>query len=90
MDDPSLKEEGKKWVRFYGCGGCHEISGMEDEGRIGTELIDHMPARRIPQYHRIRLQVHGDVIYIDLIYARFQIHRHILPDHCEILVIDGE
>jgi cytochrome c551/c552 len=38
MDDPSLKEEGKKWVRFYGCGGCHEIAGMEDEGRIGTEL----------------------------------------------------
>ena len=38
MDDPGLKEEGKKWVRFYGCGGCHEISGMEDEGRIGTEL----------------------------------------------------
>jgi cytochrome c551/c552 len=38
MDDPSLKEEGKKWVRFYGCGGCHEVSGMEDEGRIGTEL----------------------------------------------------
>jgi cytochrome c2 len=38
MDDPALKQEGKKWVRFYGCGGCHEISGMEDEGRIGTEL----------------------------------------------------
>ncbi|HYM77436.1 MAG TPA: c-type cytochrome [Candidatus Dormibacteraeota bacterium] len=38
MDDPSLREEGKKWVRFYGCGGCHEVSGMEDEGRIGTEL----------------------------------------------------
>jgi len=38
MDNPNLKEEGKKWVRFYGCGGCHEISGMEDEGRIGTEL----------------------------------------------------
>ncbi len=38
MDDPTLKDEGKKWVRFYGCGGCHEISGMEDEGRIGTEL----------------------------------------------------
>ncbi len=35
---PRLKEEGKKWVRFYGCGGCHEISGLEDEGRIGTEL----------------------------------------------------
>ncbi len=38
MDDPALKAEGKKWVRHYGCGGCHEISGMEDEGRIGTEL----------------------------------------------------
>jgi cytochrome c551/c552 len=38
MDDPNLKEEGKKWIRHYGCSGCHEISGMEDEGRIGTEL----------------------------------------------------
>jgi hypothetical protein len=38
MDDPKLKEEGKKWIRFYGCAGCHEISGLEDEGRIGTEL----------------------------------------------------
>jgi len=38
MEDPSLKDEGKKWVRHYGCAGCHEISGFEDEGRIGTEL----------------------------------------------------
>ena len=38
MDDPSLKEEGKKWVRQFGCAGCHEIAGFEDEGRIGTEL----------------------------------------------------
>jgi cytochrome c551/c552 len=38
MDDPALKEEGKKWVRHFGCAGCHEISGLEDEGRIGTEL----------------------------------------------------
>jgi cytochrome c2 len=38
MDDPQLKEEGKKWIRHYGCSGCHEISGMEEEGRIGTEL----------------------------------------------------
>jgi cytochrome c551/c552 len=38
MDDPKLKEEGKRWIRHYGCAGCHEISGMEDEGRIGTEL----------------------------------------------------
>jgi cytochrome c551/c552 len=38
MDDPKLKEDGKKWIRHYGCAGCHEISGFEDEGRIGTEL----------------------------------------------------
>jgi len=38
MDDPQFKDEGKKWIRHYGCAGCHEIAGMEDEGRIGTEL----------------------------------------------------
>jgi len=38
MDDPALKDEGKKWVRQFGCSGCHEIAGFEDEGRIGTEL----------------------------------------------------
>jgi cytochrome c551/c552 len=38
MDDPKLKEEGKKWIRQFGCAGCHEIAGLEDEGRIGTEL----------------------------------------------------
>ena len=38
MDDPNLKDEGKKWVKHFGCAGCHEISGLEDEGRIGTEL----------------------------------------------------
>ena len=38
MTDPNLKAEGKKWVRHYGCAGCHEIAGFEDEGRIGTEL----------------------------------------------------
>src|SRR5580693_5703190 len=30
MDDAKLKEEGKKWIRHYGCSGCHEISGMEE------------------------------------------------------------
>jgi cytochrome c551/c552 len=38
MDDPALKDEGKKWVRHFGCSGCHEVAGFEDEGRIGTEL----------------------------------------------------
>ena len=40
MDDPALREKGKDLVRHYGCSGCHEISGMEDEGRIGTELTN--------------------------------------------------
>jgi cytochrome c2 len=38
MDDPKLKDEGKRWIRHFGCAGCHEISAFEDEGRIGTEL----------------------------------------------------
>ena len=38
MHDPNLKEEGKRWIKHFGCAGCHEISGLEDEGRIGTEL----------------------------------------------------
>jgi cytochrome c2 len=38
IDDPKLKDEGKRWIRHFGCAGCHEISGLEDEGRIGTEL----------------------------------------------------
>ncbi len=38
MDDPKLKAEGEKWIRQFGCAGCHEISGFEDERGIGTEL----------------------------------------------------
>ena len=38
MDDPSLKAKGQSLVRFYGCAGCHEIAGLEEEQRIGTEL----------------------------------------------------
>ncbi|MGE0405656.1 MAG: c-type cytochrome [Candidatus Korobacteraceae bacterium] len=38
LDDASLQAEGKKWVQHFGCAGCHEISGLEEEGRIGTEL----------------------------------------------------
>ncbi|HEY7615566.1 MAG TPA: hypothetical protein VH744_02090, partial [Terriglobales bacterium] len=38
MDDPNLKAEGAKWIRHFGCAGCHEISGFENEGRIGTDL----------------------------------------------------
>ncbi len=40
MDDPKRAAEGKELIRHYGCAGCHEISGLEDEGRIGTELTN--------------------------------------------------
>ena len=38
MDDTSLRDKGAKLVRNYGCAGCHEINGLEEEQRIGTEL----------------------------------------------------
>ncbi|MBA2734307.1 MAG: c-type cytochrome [Acidobacteria bacterium] len=38
MDDPALKEKGKEKIKQYGCAGCHEIKGFEDEQRIGKEL----------------------------------------------------
>ncbi len=38
LNDPKLKAQGEKIVREYGCMGCHEIAGLEDAGRIGTEL----------------------------------------------------
>jgi cytochrome c551/c552 len=38
MDDPNLKNQGLALVRNYGCAGCHEIAGLEEEQRIGTEL----------------------------------------------------
>ncbi|MBZ5728105.1 MAG: cytochrome c [Acidobacteriia bacterium] len=38
LDDPALKNKGLDKVRFYGCAGCHEIAGLEEEQRIGTEL----------------------------------------------------
>ena len=38
MDSAEMAEKGEALVRHYGCSGCHEISGMESEGRIGTEL----------------------------------------------------
>jgi cytochrome c551/c552 len=40
MDNPALAVTGKALVRNFGCASCHEISGMEDEGRIGTELTN--------------------------------------------------
>ena len=33
-----LVDEGEKLVRTYGCFGCHEISGFENESKVGADL----------------------------------------------------
>ena len=38
MDDPNLKAKGHALIKQYGCAGCHEIKGFEEEQRIGKEL----------------------------------------------------
>lgn len=38
MDDAKLKDKGHELIKQYGCAGCHEIQGFEDEQRIGKEL----------------------------------------------------
>jgi len=38
LNDVSLREKGRAKIQHYGCAGCHEIAGLEEEGRIGTEL----------------------------------------------------
>ncbi len=38
MDDPNLKSKGHALIKQYGCAGCHEIKGFEEEQRIGKEL----------------------------------------------------
>ena len=38
MEDANLKDKGKALIKQYGCAGCHEIRGFEDEQRIGKEL----------------------------------------------------
>ena len=38
MDDPNLKSQGASLIKQYGCAGCHEIKGFEEEQRIGKEL----------------------------------------------------
>jgi cytochrome c551/c552 len=38
MDDSNLKEKGRALIKQYGCAGCHEIKGFEEEQRIGKEL----------------------------------------------------
>jgi len=38
VNDANLKEKGRLLIKQYGCAGCHEIKGFEEEQRIGKEL----------------------------------------------------
>jgi cytochrome c551/c552 len=38
MDDPALARKGQTLIKQYGCAGCHEMRGFEEEQRIGKEL----------------------------------------------------
>jgi cytochrome c551/c552 len=38
MDSPELRDKGQALIKQYGCAGCHEIQGFEEEQRIGKEL----------------------------------------------------
>lgn len=38
MDDARLAVQGRQLAGRYGCASCHEIRGLEDAQRIGTEL----------------------------------------------------
>ena len=38
LNDPAMKAKGLPLVKHFGCAGCHEIAGLEEESRIGTEL----------------------------------------------------
>ena len=48
LDDPKLKEQGKVWVRYYGCAGCHEIAGFEEDDPIAADMT-YEGSRRVEQ-----------------------------------------
>ncbi|MFL6334729.1 MAG: c-type cytochrome, partial [Pyrinomonadaceae bacterium] len=62
MDDPRLAERGKTLVKQYGCAGCHEIRGFEEEQRIGKELTAEgaTPLERLDFARMTRLAEEGE------------------------------
>lgn len=38
LDSPELLAEGKAVIRNFGCHGCHNIAGMETEGKVSVSL----------------------------------------------------
>ncbi|MDP7715871.1 MAG: c-type cytochrome, partial [Candidatus Marinimicrobia bacterium] len=40
LDNPEVAKEGEELIIKYGCSGCHNIKGMEEQGKIGAELTE--------------------------------------------------
>jgi mono/diheme cytochrome c family protein len=40
MDEEGAPDKGKKLIAYYGCFGCHEISGFETMARVGADLTE--------------------------------------------------
>lgn len=38
LEESTYAGFGRKYVAYYGCASCHNIPGLEEEGKIGTEL----------------------------------------------------
>ncbi|HEU4794022.1 MAG TPA: c-type cytochrome, partial [Pyrinomonadaceae bacterium] len=62
MDDPALKDKGRELIKQYGCAGCHEIQGFEEEQRIGKELTleGATPIERLDFALQTHNAEHGD------------------------------
>jgi cytochrome c2 len=62
MDDPNIKEKGRLLIKQYGCAGCHEIKGFEEEQRIGKELTVEgaTPIERLDFALQTHHAEHGD------------------------------
>src|ERR1035438_3668605 len=56
-------------------------------------LLEHLQrvfAGWVTQNNGVGLEMHGDVVHVDLIFTRLEIEGKILANDCEILVIDGK
>jgi cytochrome c2 len=38
---------GRALIEYYGCGACHDISGIQPKGRVGPSLVGFRDARQI-------------------------------------------
>jgi mono/diheme cytochrome c family protein len=49
LDDAQLIKRGDKLIREYGCSGCHQINGMEKEGRVSVAL-SNIGRKRVDEF----------------------------------------